>query len=94
MLSFRTTRRQLRLDGARELRQAAAGSEANTPASDKERFTINISFGKTHSIHKTVDLKPIAPERDEEDKPTKLIEPKRDDEEQDDEYEREYEPDF
>jgi hypothetical protein len=61
------------LDGARELRQAAAG-EVITPASDKERFVINISFGKGHTINKTVDLKPIKSERE--------IEPERDEEEE------------
>jgi hypothetical protein len=79
-----------RVDACRELRATAqVGSEANTPASEKERFTITLNFGKGHTINKTVDLKPIAPERDEENKPMKLIE--RD--EEDDDYEPpEYEP--
>ena len=58
---------------------AQVGSE-NKPADERERFVININFGKGNAIHKTVELKPLEPKRDEEDKPLKLIEPMKDDE--------------
>jgi hypothetical protein len=74
-----------RLDGARELRQAATNSDANTPANDRDRISIRINFGPV-KLHREMDLKPVKPEHDEEDKPMKLIEPKRD--EEDDDYER------
>jgi hypothetical protein len=81
-----------RLDGARELRACAqAGSEADKPAGDKELYVINIRFGG-NTIHKELELTPIAPEREEKEKeppPLKLIEPARDEE---DGYEWEYEP--
>jgi hypothetical protein len=67
-----------RLDGARELRQAATGSEANTPASDRDKFVININFGG-HKLNKRVDLKPVRTEEE-----LKLIE--RDEDNED--YER------
>jgi hypothetical protein len=78
-----------RLDGAKELRACAvAGSEADKQAGDKERYIINIRFGG-NTIHKELELKPIAPERKEEESPPlKLIE--RD--EDGDDYEPEYEP--
>jgi hypothetical protein len=51
-----------RIDACRELRAtAAAGSETGVPANDKERFTINISFGSNKLI-KDVELKPVKPE--------------------------------
>jgi hypothetical protein len=63
-----------RLDGAKELRACAAGTEANTPASDKERFTITLVFGKAHTVNKVVDLKPIKSESDDEEyRPTGLL---------------------
>jgi hypothetical protein len=71
-----------RLDGARELR-ACAGGEAENKPNERERYIINISFGK-HKINKTVDLKPIKIEDDE------LIEATR--EPMTIEQEREYRP--
>jgi hypothetical protein len=53
-----------RVDAIRELRACAqVGPEAGKPAAERERFVINISFGQGHAIHKTVELKPIAPEQ-------------------------------
>jgi hypothetical protein len=49
-----------RIDACRELRAtAAAGSEADSPAAEKERFVIRIDFG-TAKIMKEVELKPKA----------------------------------
>jgi hypothetical protein len=54
-----------KVESIRELRQiAAVGSDANTPATERERFVISINFGKGHSIQKTLELKPIEPKRD------------------------------
>jgi hypothetical protein len=57
-----------RLDGARELRQASTGSEANKP-NEREKFIININFGRGNAIQKTVELKPIEPKKDDEYEP-------------------------
>jgi hypothetical protein len=79
-----TTPARNRIDAIRELRQvAAAGSEASTPAGDRERFIININFG-AQKVHREIDLKPSAPTGDgEELPPLKLIEPR----DEEDEYE-------
>jgi hypothetical protein len=69
-----------RVDAIRELRACAGVGAENKPTDERERFVININFGKGNAIHKTVELKPIEPKRDEEDKPLKLIEPMKDDE--------------
>jgi hypothetical protein len=74
-----------RVDAIRELR-ACAGGEADHKPNEREQFVINISFGKGHTINKTVDLKPIKAEPDEQDKPMKLIEPEL----KDDDYESEW----
>jgi hypothetical protein len=51
-----------RIEAIRELRQVAAvGPNTSAPADDRERFTINISFG-TCKVHKEIDLKPAKPE--------------------------------
>jgi hypothetical protein len=64
-----------RIEAIRELRQVAAvGPGANTPAEDRERFTINISFG-SHKVHREIELKPIKPEQES------LAIPDREDEE-------------
>src|SRR6516164_10568739 len=50
-----------RIEAIRELRQVAtAGSGANTPADDRERFTIRINFG-TQKVHREIELKPTKP---------------------------------
>jgi hypothetical protein len=69
-----------RVDAIRELRACAGVGAEDKPADERERFVININFGKGNAIHKTVELKPLEPKRDEEDKPLKLIEPMKDDE--------------
>jgi hypothetical protein len=53
-----------RIEAIRELRQVAtAGSGANTPADDRERFTIRINFG-TQKVHREIELKPTKPEQE------------------------------
>jgi hypothetical protein len=49
-----------RLDGARELRACATGTEDNKPDA-RERFVININFG-TQKVHRDIELTPIARE--------------------------------
>jgi hypothetical protein len=84
-----------RIEACRELRATAAvGSETNTLANERERFIININFGKGNVIHKELDLKPVRTKEElkierDEDKPQKLIE--RD--EEDESYEPEYDYD-
>src|SRR5262249_19723548 len=50
-----------RIEAVRELRQVAAVGPSDSQKTDKERFTINISFGSA-KIHREVELKPIRPE--------------------------------
>jgi hypothetical protein len=87
-----------RIEGARELRATAAiGAEANTPAGERERFTIRIDLSaggrKDNVIVRTFD-KPLTPVQDEneplrdENKSMKLIEPAHD--ETEDDYEPEW----
>jgi hypothetical protein len=80
-----------RVDACRELRATAQVGSENKPADERDRFVINIRFGG-QKVHREIELKPIKAEHDEEDKPLKTIEPKR--EEEGDDYEPEYEPDF
>jgi hypothetical protein len=73
-----------RVDAIRELRACAGVGSENKPAADeRERFVININFGKGNVLHKTVDLKPIKVEEEN----LKLIDR---DKEDDEGYEREY----
>ena len=53
-----------RIEAIRELRQVAiAGSGANTPAEDLEKFVIRINFG-TQKVHREIELKPNKPEQE------------------------------
>jgi hypothetical protein len=53
-----------RIEAIRELRQVAtAGSGANTPAEDREKFVIQINFG-TQKVHREIELKPTKPEQE------------------------------
>jgi hypothetical protein len=71
-----------RVDAIRELRACAqVGPEADKPAAERERFVININFGKGNVLHKELELKPIVPEHE-------TIEPEHD--EDDSESEAEY----
>jgi hypothetical protein len=73
-----------RVDAIRELRACTGiGAEANTPANDRERFVININFGKGNVIHKEIELKPVEPKRDEEDLKT-IGQPERERDKEDD----------
>ena len=72
-----------RVDACRELRATAQVGSENKPADERERFVININFGKGNVLHKTVDLKPIKVEEEN----LKLIDR---DKEDDEGYEREY----
>jgi hypothetical protein len=54
-----------RIDACRELRATAiAGSEAGVPGNDRERFTINISFGG-QKVVREIELKPVIEHSDE-----------------------------
>jgi hypothetical protein len=50
-----------KVDAIRELRACAAAENETATAAERERFTINISFG-SHKISKEIELKPIKPE--------------------------------
>ena len=52
-----------RVDACRELRATAQVGSENKPADERERFVINISFGK-QTLHRDIELKPIASERE------------------------------
>jgi hypothetical protein len=53
-----------RIEAIRELRQVAtAGSGANTPADDREKFVIRINFG-TQKVVREIELKPAKPEQE------------------------------
>jgi hypothetical protein len=52
-----------RIDGARELRACAGAGSENTPANERERFVINISFG-THKVVREFKHEPLTIEPD------------------------------